>query len=228
MGFMDTLGRIPKILESNVNALLDGLEDPEKMMDQMLVDYKRNLADVKKDTASVMADLKLAEKKLKECDEDIARKTAAAENALKAGQEEDAAKLIEAKQKAEVTRASLQENLDTCSKNAKMMQDGYNKLVSDIETLEQRRDAAKAKLSLAKGQKKLASTADKAFNNKTSETFAKYEAKAEKELAQANAAAELDAQCATTDDLTNKYASGANSTSVADEMAAMKAKLGLS
>ncbi len=61
MGLMDTLGRIPKILEANINAILDKCEDPAKMIDQLLIDYKRDLADVKKDTAAVMADVKLAE-----------------------------------------------------------------------------------------------------------------------------------------------------------------------
>ena len=90
MGLMDTLGRIPKILEANLNAILDKCEDPAKMIDQLLVDYKRDLADIKKDTAAVMADVELAEKRLKECDESIAKKQKAAENALKAGNEGDA------------------------------------------------------------------------------------------------------------------------------------------
>lgn len=64
MGLADTLGRIPKILEANINALLDRCEDPAKMIDQLLIDYKRDLADVKRDTAAVMADVKLAEKKV--------------------------------------------------------------------------------------------------------------------------------------------------------------------
>jgi len=50
MGLADTLGRIPKILEANINALLDRCEDPAKMIDQLLIDYNRDLADVNRDT----------------------------------------------------------------------------------------------------------------------------------------------------------------------------------
>ena len=39
MGLADTLARIPKILEANINAMLDKLEDPSKMIDQLLIDY---------------------------------------------------------------------------------------------------------------------------------------------------------------------------------------------
>ena len=227
MGFIDTLGRIPKILEANINAILDKCEDPAKMIDQLLIDYKRDLADVKKDTAAVMADVKLAEKKLADCDESIARKQQAAENALKAGNEDDARALISAKQSLETTRESLAQNLAVCRKNAQMMQEGYHKLVRNIEELEQRKDAAKAKISLARAQEQINHTAAKANSTINEDAFNKYEQKAERMLAQANAAAELDAQSISVESLTDKYAGSGSDASVDDELAALKEKLGI-
>ena len=227
MGLMDTLGRIPKILEANINAVLDKCEDPAKMIDQLLVDYKRDLADIKKDTAAVMADVKLAEKKLADCDESIARKQKAAENALKAGNEGDARTLIAAKQSLETTRESLAQNLAVAKKNAEMMQEGYNKLVRNIEELEQRKDAAKAKISLAKAQEQINESAAKANRTINTDAFNKYEQKAERMLAEANAAAELDSRDISADDLTEKYAGSGNDASVDDELAALKEKLGI-
>jgi len=227
MSFVDTLARIPKILESNINALLDKCEDPAKMIDQLLVDYKRDLVDVKRDTAEVMANVKIAEKKLADCEADIAKKQKAAENALKAGNEEDARVLLAAKQSMEVTRESLQQNLDVAQKNAQMMQEGYNKLVRNIEELETRKDAAKAKISMAKAQAQINKTAAKADSAVNLDAFNKYEEQAEKMLAKANAEAELDEQTESVASLTEKYASSANTESVDAELAAMKAKLGM-
>lgn len=227
MGLADTLKRIPKILEANINALLDRCEDPAKMIDQLLVDYKRDLADVKRDTAAVMADVKMAEKKLQQCDEDIARKQKAAENALKAGNEADARTLLAAKQSLEVTRESLLQNLSVAEKNAEMMQQGYNKLVRSIEELEQRKDAAKAKISMAKAQEQINRTAAKANSTVNLDAFNKYEQKAERMLAEANATAELDAEVQSVDNLTSKYTSSADSASVDEELAALKARLGM-
>lgn len=227
MGLTDTLARIPKILEANINALLDRCEDPAKMIDQLLIDYKRDLADVKRDTAAVMADAKMAEKKLAECDADIARKQKAAENALKAGNERDARTLLAAKQSLEVTRESLLQNLSVAQKNAEMMQEGYNKLVRNIEELESRKDAAKAKISMAKAQDQINKTAAKANSTVNMDAFNKYEQKAERMLAESNAAAELDAESVSVEDLTSKYAGGADSPSVDEELAALKAKIGL-
>ncbi len=227
MGLVETLGRIPKILEANINAILDKCEDPAKMIDQLLVDYKRDLADVKRDTAAVMADEKLAEKKLAECDDDIARTEKAAENALKSGNEADARTLLAQKQNMEKTRASLLENYMVAQKNAEMMREGYNKLVRNIEELEQRKDAAKAKVSMAKAQDQINKTAAKANSTVSMDAFNKYEEKAERMFAEANANAQLDEEVETVDDLTAKYTSGADSVSVDEELAALKAKLGM-
>jgi len=226
MGLLETLGRIPKIMEANVNALLDKCEDPAKMIDQMLIDYKRDLADVKRDTTEVMADLKLAEKRLEDCKKEVDRKQLAATNALKAGNEDDARKLLAMKKNLEVTLATHQQNYDICKQNADMMRDGYNKLVATIEELEIRKDAAKAQLSLAKAQEKLSKTASFNRANNASEAFAKYEQKAQKALAAAQAAAELDAATESGDDLTNKYADGSD-VDVEADLAALKAELGI-
>ena len=227
MGLVETLGRIPKIMEANINAILDRCEDPAKMIDQLLVDYKRDLADVKRDTAAVMADVNLAEKKLADCDAEIARKQQAAENALKAGAEDDCRTLLAAKQTLEVTRASLVANLELAQKNSQMMQDGYATLVRNIEELEQRKDAAKAKISMAKAQQKINQTANKANSTVSLDAFNKYEEKAEQMLSKANAEAELDSKTVSAESLTKKYASAASTASVDNELSALKAKLGM-
>lgn len=226
MGLANTLARIPKILEANFNALLDKSENPEKIIDQLLIDYKRDLVDVKRDTASVMADLNMAEKKLAECDADIARKQRAAENALKAGNEGDARTLLAAKQRVEATRESMLQDVTVARKNAEMMQEGYNKLVRNIEELERRKNAARAKMSMAKAQNQLNKTVAKAGSDTRMNAFDVYEQKADRMLTEANAAAELSAGTSI-DALTSKYADSAESVAVDEELAALKARMGL-
>lgn len=227
MGLMETLGRIPKILEANVNAMLDKCEDPEKMINQLLVDYRANLAEVRKATTDVIADMKVAEQKLNECDEAIARKQHAAEAALKAGNEADARTLLASKQTMMVTRDQLKKNYDVCVNNANQMKAGYNKLVNDIDALEQRADAAKAQMKIAEAQQKMHNASAIASANKISDKFAKYEEKAQRELAKANAATELDEQVETAEQILAKYEGSGNTSAVDDELAQMKVQLGL-
>ena len=48
--------RLGDILSANINAMLDKAEDPGKMVDQYLRNAKEDLAEVRKNTAGVMAD----------------------------------------------------------------------------------------------------------------------------------------------------------------------------
>ena len=57
----NTLGifsRMKDIMSSNINAVLDKMEDPSKMIDQMLRQSREDLAEVKQETAAVMANEK--------------------------------------------------------------------------------------------------------------------------------------------------------------------------
>lgn len=227
MGFMETLGRIPKILESNINAMLDKCEDPEKMINQLLVDYKRNLVEVKKATTEVMADMEMAKKALDDCNASIERKTKAAEAAVRAGNMEDAKTLLASKQAAEVTKEQLEKNYAVCVDRANQMKAGYNKLVADIEQLEQRANTAKAQLKLAKAQETMQAATAISASGKIQDNFAKYEEKAQRALARANAATELDSRAETAEEIMAKYEHSGTSSSVDAELEAMKARLGV-
>lgn len=50
--------RIGDILSANINAMLDKAEDPGKMVDQYLRNAKEDLAEVRANTAAVMAEEK--------------------------------------------------------------------------------------------------------------------------------------------------------------------------
>ena len=226
MGFMDTLKRIPKILEANINDLLDKAEDPEKMIEQLLRDYKSDAAEIKQDTAEVKALSKQAKRDLDAIKEDIARKTTAAENALKAGNETDAAKLIEMKQKAEANLAQAEKNYQIASANEQKMVDAYNEIVARIKDLESRKDTIKTTTKLANAQEGMNEMLSRASSVAQNDSFAKYERKANARLDAAMAEAELNEAESADDDLVGKYSSG-TSASVNDEMEAMKARLGL-
>jgi phage shock protein A len=80
---------------------------------------------------------------------------------------------------------------------------------------------------MARAQDQINKTAAKANSTVSMDAFNKYEQKAERMFAEANASAELDAQVVSAEDLTNKYTSSADSASVDEELAALKARMGL-
>ncbi len=60
------LGRIGQLIRANVNALLDGAEDPEKMLDQLIRDFTNNMAEAEEAVAQTVGNLRLVEDDAKE------------------------------------------------------------------------------------------------------------------------------------------------------------------
>lgn len=225
---MGILSRAKDIVESNINALLDKAENPSKMADQILVNLRKDLAQTRKETAVVIADEKEAKRKLDENQEQIDRYTAAAQAALKAGNEGDAREIIAKKQSYETSRESLQKAYDVVHGKATELKKIHDKLVNDISLAESRCDAVKAMDAASKAQKH----ANKVMSgtSKSEATMSKLdamEAKANKALVAATAEAELIDGGDSTDNLVDKYTSGVGSVSVDDELEKMKAELGL-
>ena len=146
---MAILKRFGDIMRANINALLDKAEDPAKMVDQMLLDLNEDLAAVKKETASVMAAATNARQQVNDCKADIAKYEAAAKAAVKAGNDDDARKLLATKQQYESTLNSLEEAATVAEDNAAKMRQMHDKLVNDINSLQARRAAVHAKVSVA-------------------------------------------------------------------------------
>ena len=226
---MGILQRFKDIMASNINALLDKAEDPEKMIDQTLRNLTKDLAAVKKETAAVMADEQRCKRELDEVNSEIAKMQAYAEKALLAGNEADAMKFLEQKNQLTAKQASLQQTYDVAAANAMKMRQMHDKLVTDINQLDSRRDAIKAKIKVAKTQDRLNKMTNNLSDSASSmAAFDRMEAKANAMLDQANAMTELNqtTQESGIDSLAAKYDAAPNA-AVQDELAAMKAKLGL-
>lgn len=227
---MGILTRFKDIMASNINALLDKCEDPEKMIDQYMRNLESDLGKVKAETASVMAEETRAKRELDDCNEQIAKMQSYAEKALLAGNENDARSFLEKKQQLTTTQASLQKAYDIAKDNSTKMRQMHDKLVKDMESLEARRTAIKATMKAAKAQERIneVGSSFKGAGNDM-EAFDRMEAKANKMLDEANAMAELNKSAADADidTLAAKYDDKPSTTAVDDELAALKAKMGL-
>ncbi|WMJ90385.1 PspA/IM30 family protein [Anaerocolumna sp. MB42-C2] len=222
---MGILTRFKDIMSSNINALLDKAEDPEKMIDQCLRNLNTDLGKVKSETATIMAEEQRAKRVLDDCREEIEKMQTYAVKALEANNEADAKKFLE--QKALLTNklSGLQEAYDLSHANAVHMREMHDKLVGDINELESRKDMIKGKLSVAKAQERINKmTSSVASANDSMASFNKYEEMADKAIDKANAMAELNRSTSESsiEDLTKKYSSG---TDVDAELAALKASL---
>lgn|SRR5699024_2428701 len=224
---MGVIQRFKDIMSANVNAVLDKAEDPEKMIDQYMRNLQDDLGKVKAETAAVMAEETRAKRELDECNQEVEKLQKYAEKAVTAGNDSDARLFLQKKQTVAAQQIALRQAYDSASANAAKMRQMHDKIVKDMENLNQRKAAIKAKVAAAKAQERVNQIGGslKGVSNHMS-AFDRMEEKANKMLDQANAMAELNqaAQEDSIEDLMSKYDDG-NSSNVEDELAALKAKM---
>lgn len=226
---MGILQRFSDIVSANVNALLDKAEDPGKMIDEYLRKATKDLAEVKQETAGVMAEESRTKRLVDDNAAQVAKYEALAKKALLAGNEDDARVFLSKKQELESAGAGLQTAYAAAHENAVKMRELHDKLVKDINTLNSRRQAVKAKMAVAKTQErvnKMGASADKLQGSMGA--FERMEEKADRMLDEANAMSELSSQAVDeAQALEEKYKTADTNASVEDELAALKLKMGL-
>lgn len=222
---MGILSRFKDIMSSNINAMLDKAENPEKMIDQYLRDLNSDLGKVKAETASIMAEEKRAKRQLDECREEIAKMEKYAVKALEAGNEDDARRFLEKKAEFTKKESELAKAFELAASNSTRMRQMHDKLVSDIDELESRRAMLKGKMAVARTQdriNKIGSSIDD--SSKSISAFDRMEERVNKALDEAEAMAELnDGKKDDIEELAAKYDDV--DTSIDDELEALKAKL---
>ncbi len=135
---MGIFSRMSDIINSNINALLDSAEDPEKMIRLIIQEMEDTLVEVRSSSARVLADRKTAERKRGQI-------------ALEAAGWEEKAKLAISKGREDLARAALQEKriieqeLESVGAELTATDDHIDQLNEEISQLQQKLSDAKAK-----------------------------------------------------------------------------------
>ena len=223
------LDRFTTIIKANINDLLDKAEDPSKMIDQYMRELTESLAEVKEATAGVMAEETRTKRTLDKNKEEIDRYEQLASKALSAGNEDDARAFLKKKQELQGKDAGLQTAYAAALENANKMRQMHDKLVADIEELQARREVIKAKAAVAKTQSKVNEmTSGSSKAEGAMDAFDRMEAKADEMLDRANAMESLnEAPKNEVEELEKKYEAMGIDASVEDDLARLKAEMGM-
>jgi phage shock protein A len=213
-------GRIAQLTKANINALLDQAEDPQKMLDQMVRDYRNNIAEAEQAVAQTIGNLRLLEQDHKE---DVAAAASWGNKALAASQQGDrmraAGNAAEADKFDNLAKIALQRQLqsENEAKAAEPTIAAQNEVVAKLKTgldgmrgklveLEAKRNQLVARAKIADAQTKV-NDAMKGINmmDPTSE-ISRFEEKVRREEArvigqQELASSSLDAQFNQLEDL---------------------------
>jgi phage shock protein A len=216
------LGRVSTLMRANINALIDGAEDPEKMLDQLLRDFTENIREAEDAVALTIGNLRLMEADLKETNESVAEwggKAAAASaraDELRAeGKTAEADRFDELAKialKRQIGREEQAKSLETqvAAQNdlAEKLKNGLNVMREKREELVQKRDELVARQKMAQAQIQVQQAVrDVSVTDPTGE-IARFEERIRHQEAkslgmQEVAASSLDAQFASLDEATD-------------------------
>jgi phage shock protein A len=162
------LGRIGQLVRANVNSLLDGAEDPEKMLDQLIRDFTNNMAEAEDAVAQTIGNLRMLEddaSEARDAQREWGDKAAAASrrgDQLRTAGDTTEADRFDGLAKIALSRQlSFEDQIRTfdtqISQQTELvanLKDGLNKLRAKREELVQKRDelVSRAKMAAARTQ----------------------------------------------------------------------------
>ncbi|AEJ60333.1 phage shock protein A, PspA [Spirochaeta thermophila DSM 6578] len=138
MGFFQ---RLVRAVKAQFNALLKRIEDPEKLLDQLLLDMNKQLLEAKRSVAQALADEKRLEKRVSEYAAQVDDWEQKAVTALKAGREDLAKQAL-------VKKAELLEVLEQYRKSHEEQHATVEKLKASLRDLQDRIEDARRKRNI--------------------------------------------------------------------------------
>jgi phage shock protein A len=148
---MGIFTRFSDIVNSNINAILDKAEDPEKIVRLMIQEMEDTLVEVRSAAARSIADKKDLNRKIETLDRDLNNWDTKAELALRKGRE-DLAKA------ALVEKSRVAAGVDVLKQDYLAVDEGLAKLNEDIARLESKLDDAKTRQKSLLARHKTASS----------------------------------------------------------------------
>ena len=222
---MGVFQRIADVMSANINDMLDKAENPEKMAKQYLRQAMDDLAEVKRNTASVLADEKRCKRNLDEANAQVTKYLGLAQKAVTAGNDNDARVFLAEKNKAAQVAEAAQAAYDAAKANADKMRALYSKLNNDVATLQNRLKNVQSMSAVADAQKTVAKMTDKDYGGGLAK-FNAMEDRIRQELDASTASMELAAEpTSEAEALAEKY--GTSGSDIDAELAALKSQMGV-
>lgn len=216
MGLFD---RLKRVVGANLNDLVSKAEDPEKMLEQALLEMQEDMVKLRQGVAQAIAAQKRTEKQYNEGQAEINKWQRNAELAIKKGDENLARQALERKKSFTENSTALKTSLDQQTLQVEGLKKNLIQLESKISEAKTKKEMLKARITAAKAQEQLGNMVSGMSTSSAMSAFERMEEKVLLQEARAQSTAELVGS-----DLDTQFARLEGS-DVDDELAALKASL---
>ncbi|XGW00537.1 MAG: PspA/IM30 family protein [Leptolyngbya sp. BL-A-14] len=217
MGLFD---RVSRVVRANLNDVVSKAEDPEKILEQTVIDMQEDLVQLRQAVASAIASQKRTQQQYNQAQTEANNWQQRAQLALQKGDENLAREALVRKKTNSETAATLKTQLDQQSTMVDTLKRNLIALEGKISEAKTKKDMLKARASAAKANEQLQSTVGRLGTGSAMSAFERMEDKVLQMEARSQAAAELAGA-----DLESQFAMLESGSGVDDELAAMKAQL---
>lgn len=219
MGLFD---RIKRVVSANINDLVNKAEDPEKMLEQAILEMQEDLVQLRQGVAQAIAAQKRTEKQYNDAQNEINKWQRNAQLALQKGDENLARQALERKKTYNDTSVALKTSLDQQSTQVETLKRNLIQLESKLSEAKTKKEMLKARITTAKAQEQLEGMVRGMNTSSAMAAFERMEEKVLMQEARAQSAAELAGA-----DLESQFARLEAGSDVDDELAALKAQMTL-
>jgi phage shock protein A len=223
---MGIFSRLAQLIKSNLNDLISHSEDPEKMLNQLVLEMNSQLNEAKKQVASSIADEKRLAKQLEQEQAKGAEWEQRAMMALKNGNEELAKEALARKREHEGLATTYQDQWTKQKTAVENLKRTLRALNDKIEEAKRKKNVLIARKKRAEAQRAIQETMSGLQDTSAFETFDKMAEKIDRLEAEAEAGAEL-AEEYTGDVLASKFAQLEKAHGTDDDLIALKRKMGM-
>ncbi|NJR69318.1 MAG: PspA/IM30 family protein [Synechococcales cyanobacterium CRU_2_2] len=218
MGLFD---RISRVVRANVNDLVSKAEDPEKVLEQAVIDMQEDLIQLRQAVAQSIASQKRTEQQYNQNQSQANTWQQRAQLALQKGDETLARQALERKKGYMDAANALKVQLDSQSGQVDTLKRSLIALEGKISEAKTKKNMLKARAQAAKAQEQLQSAVSNIGTSSAMGAFERMEEKVLNQEARAQAAHELAGA-----DLESQFFSLEAGSDVEDELEAMKRQLG--
>jgi phage shock protein A len=221
---MAILDRIAMVIRSNLNALINQAEDPEKMLDQILIDMRQQLAEAKREVAVAIADEKRLAAQVEAGLEQVREWDSRAVLAVTKGEDDLAREALRRKAEQEQLVAGYKNQWEAQKTSTDNLKHALRALSEKIDEAARKKNLLVARQKRAQAQKHIHEVMTGLSDTSAFEAFDRMATRVDQLEAQAAATVEL-SQDLSGETMEQRFKALESSVDVEQELQALKARV---